>query len=285
MEERYNRILDRIREVPPLSQSALRLIDLMNDENHTLADVLSIVENDSLLTANVLKTVNSAAFGLVSEITSISRAVAYLGDKTVVGMAIGACASKIYDCELQGYSTERGQLWKYSLKTAIASRMLAEYSKGKVQRDLAYTAGILHDIGKSILSEFIGEYRDRVIEILNEQEKADFQIAEEEILGINHCKVGYELAKSWGLPTPLCQAILHYHHPERAPEEYRNLVYIVHLGSVLSMMTGSGTRLDSLQYPLATDYEEYIDLTEGQLEGLLVDVEDEFEKVSNSMQI
>jgi putative nucleotidyltransferase with HDIG domain len=264
----------------------MRLIDIMAEDDHTLQDVLQVVESDSVLTASVLKVVNSAAFGLMSEITSISRAVAYVGDKLVVGLAIGACAGDIYNDPLKGYSVEtRGSLWRHSLKTAIASREIASYSIKKTSREIAYTAGILHDIGKAILSDFLGGLKPVLLETLDNQMEVDYLKVERNSIGIDHCEVGFELAKHWNLPEPLKQIIRNHHHPVEADEKYRDLAYVVHLGDMIAMIAGTGTGIDTMQYQIDNQYDDFVDVTSMEIEKLILDVDEQFNKTSEALSL
>ena len=94
-------ILSKIKEVPMLSPSALRLMEVVGDTSHTVTDVVRIVECDTVLTAHVLKKINSVATGLVSPIETVDRAVAYLGDKMIVSLAIDCCAPQVFGSGLQ----------------------------------------------------------------------------------------------------------------------------------------------------------------------------------------
>jgi putative nucleotidyltransferase with HDIG domain len=249
-------IMDRISLIAPLSFTAQKLIEITSDDNHGASDILKIVESDSVLTGNILKVVNSAAFGLKAEILSLSRAISYLGDRLIVGIAIGTSAGELYERPLTGYNAESGELWKHSLKTAIASREVAMFSNGLIQPDVAYTCGILHDIGKSIISEFMGGLMPIITESLNQAESKSYLDIEISAIGTTHSEVGNALAQYWKLPPVLQDAIMNHHSPSRAKIENQGLIYIVHLGDLLAQMSGNGTGLDTMQYELDNGYEK-----------------------------
>lgn len=138
-----------VTSVPMLSPSASRLLQLSADPDHDLMDIISLVRTDANLTARVLKIVNSAAFGLVNHITSIDRAISYLGERIIVSIALGDCAGKLFDKELSGYEASAGSLWKHDLRAALASREVVLQSGVGISAELAFTAGLLHDIGKA----------------------------------------------------------------------------------------------------------------------------------------
>jgi len=276
-------IFRKVRQIPPLSHSASRLMRLMGDPEHNVGDVTRIVECDSALTVQVLRVVNSAALSLIEPTTSIVRAISYLGDKVVLGIALDFCASKMFNRPLKGYETERGALWDHSLRTAIASKEMARLTKGGISQDLAFTGGILHDMGKAILSEFLKDSARKILAEIDEGAVKDYLSAEWERLGTNHCIVGCEMARFWHLPDPLPEIIRHHHHPGETNGDYRALVYAVHLGDIIAMMGGTGTGTDVMKYHLDGKYTDYIDVSPDTLAAVMLQVEQEFKKTKSSL--
>jgi len=142
-------ILNRVKEIPPLSTSASQLMMLMGKPDRDLQETVKIVECDLGLTAKVLRVVNSSAFALMQPTTSIARAVSYLGEKMVLGIALDACTGSILRRPMKGYEGRSDALWEHNLMTAIAARRVAGFAKEEISSDIAFTAGILHDIGKA----------------------------------------------------------------------------------------------------------------------------------------
>lgn len=276
-------VLLAIRKAPMLSPSASRLLQITSAPDHEMADVIAVVKTDANLTARVLKIVNSAAFGLLYEITSIDRAVAYLGERMVVGIAIGDCASQLFQKPLEGYEGDKGSLWHHDLLTAIAAREVAKSCRSELNPDLAFTAGLLHDIGKALISDFLKGTPAALVKNIEEHLFNDYLEGERELLGIDHCEAGFELAQAWKLPLPLQAAIAHHHQPQQTPAEMRPLVYAVHLGDIIAMMAGQGTGSDSLRYHLDEHYAGHFDLSQDGLCAILLETNDEFVKLTNSM--
>lgn len=276
-------IVRKIRQIPPLSQSASQLMTLMGDPDHNVGQITRIVECDAGLTTHILKVVNSAAFSLMEPTTSIARAVSYLGDKMIVGIALDFCTSELYARPLEGYESKQGALWDHNMRTAIAAKEIAGLSAGTVNPDLAFTCGILHDIGKAIISEFLKDSAGEIVAGIDDGTVTDYLAAEQERLGTDHCIVGSTLAKSWHLPDPLPEVIRCHHQPAAAKESDRALVYAVHLGDIIAMMGGAGTGADSMQYPLDTGYTEYVDISPDALAHVMLSVEDEFKKTKAAL--
>ncbi len=269
-------VSDKIKEMPMLSVVASRLLELSGDEEHSLQDVAKIVENDAYLTTRILRVVNSAAFAPNSPITTVAKAILNIGEKMVMGIAVGSCSAKVFKDPLDGYEAAAGGLWDHSLRTAIAAREIANYSKREISASLAFTAGLLHDIGKSVISEFLVGNTEMLTDMCDEGKAGDFLDAERTLVGTDHSEVGQQLAVHWGIPQPLVESIRYHHRPEQASEENKHLVYSVHLSDLLAMMGGSGTGADSLAYKIDDNYESFIDIGKDQLAVLLLKVQEEF---------
>jgi len=271
-----------VKSVPMLSPSASQLLQITSQADHDLIDVINLVRNDANLTARLLKIVNSAAFGLVSTVTSIDRAISYLGERIIVGIAIGDCAGKLFEKELSGYESAGGDLWKHDLRAAIAAREVVTQSGVDISPELAFTAGLLHDIGKSLISDYLQGSVTDAIEMITTEEGLDYLDAEEKLVGFDHTRAGYELAKAWQLPDELAEVIRYHHEPAKAKEEYRALVYAVHLGDNIAMMGGFGTGSDSMRYKLDQQYTDYIKMGPKTLATIMLNVDIEFEKLESS---
>ncbi len=276
---RNEKIVDHVRSIPPLSQSAMRIMKIMRQAEYSLIDISHVVEFDAALTANVLKVVNSPSFGLGSPVNSVTRAVTFLGDKTVAGIALASCSPYVYDSPLNGYEAERGELWGHSLFAAIAAREISFAARKPLSAETAYTGALVHDIGKAVLTIFFeGRARELLLSI-DTNGTDDFATMERQVFGINHAEVGEALARHWNLPEELAHCIRYHHEPNNAPAQYRPLVFAVHLADMLSMLSGAGTGADSLQYSLDPSWEEYFNLSQEDVESIMLDTAMEYERL------
>jgi len=138
------KILKKIEDIPPLSNTTTQLLNKIGDSKHSLQDIVDIVDKDVTLTGLVLKTVNSAAYGLNKEVVSVEEAIKYLGDSVIAGLAMKSEKSGIYNRDMKGYLAESDVTWSHSLKTGIAARYLAKmFASDSVQESVAYTSGIV----------------------------------------------------------------------------------------------------------------------------------------------
>lgn len=260
-----------------------RLMAITQKEDHSVRDVVSIIEVDPSLTARVLRVANSAAYSRRKSITSLHRAIVHLGERMVIGIAIGACLSKMYNPPLDGYAAASGELWDHSLRTAIASRLLANHCYNEVSGDLAFTCGLIHDIGKSIISEYLVGHAEKAREWFETGRVSSFLEAEREIINTDHAEIGSIIASRWDLPEPLVEAIKHHHKPSEADVKYKNLVYVVHLGDIFAMLGGTGTGADTLAYELDEEYNQYISINKHDFSRLLLAVQEEFLEIQNNV--
>ncbi len=282
-EELVRLITQKVSEIPMLPSVVMRLLGLVSDESHSLQDVVRVVEADSALTARILRIANSAAFYRGTEVYSVARAIVLLGEKLVAGVAIGACASSIFQHPLDGYAGETGGLWDHSLRAGIASREIAVHTRDDLSADLAFTAGLLHDIGKAILSEYLRGGTEEMTRGCDEGGYSDFIAAEIDRSGTDHAAVGHAMAVHWELPEAICAAIRHHHRPEEADPDLRGLVYTVHLGDLLAMMGGTGTGADALAYRVDPNYETYVQVNQDDLFKLMLQVEEEFHSTKSAV--
>lgn len=271
-------IMAKVNSIPVLTTSVHRLLDVVGHPEHTIEDIRAIVDMDPILTASVLRVVNSASLALREPIVSVGRALSYLGDKMVIGIALGSSANRVYNDPLEGYDADRGDLWRHSLRVAIAARETSRLARQRVAPDLAYTAGLLHDIGKPVVSAFVREVKPELLGSIREQHDNNYLESEREATGSDHTEVGTLLAKHWALPEPLCEVVRYHHAPSESREEYRSLCFAVHLADIIAMMSGSGTGCDAMHYPIDPGYGACLDISNSVLEKLMFTVDLEFDK-------
>ena len=271
-------IISRIKSVPPLSHTAQQIIALLSDPGQSGSTLARIIETDAALTARVLSIVNTTAFSQTEPIRTIAGAMTAIGDRVMLGIALDYCTDGLMLKPLDGYKAEQGKLWEHNLLTAIAAKVVAMMSPMEVNPDEAFTGGILHDIGKSVLSEFLKEATPDMIMEIDRGVLPDYLAAEEEKLGTNHCIIGAAMARIWKLPAPFPEIIRHHHHPQAADQKYQQIIYTVHLGDIIAMMKGVGTGCDSMCYQLENGYKELLGIRKDQLPAIMLQVDEEFQR-------
>lgn len=276
-------VLEAIKKVPLLSPSVSQLLSISSDPDFSLPEFVKVVSHDAILTAKIIKIVNSAAYNLPVEVSTVDQAATMLGSRLIVGIALSSAGDGIMTDALTGYENHEEGVWRHDLYCAIAARMIGKKARVEFKPDLAFTGGLLHDIGKAVISKFLTGSSAEVLEGIEQGVTGDYLIGEKSIIGLDHTEVGYEVAKSWKLPSMLQNIIRYHHNPADAPEEFKVACYAVHLGDVLSMMAGHGTGSDTMQYRLDPGFNQYFDLDESDLCTLIFDCNEEYHEVEALM--
>jgi putative nucleotidyltransferase with HDIG domain len=214
---------------------------------------------------------NSAYYGYARRISSINEAIMVLGFGTVRNLVLAASVSNVMNKELQGYFLLKGELWKHSMSTALIAKTLARKINYQFA-DQAFTAGLLHDIGKVILNTYMTSMFEKVIQKV-QTENIPFMEAEQQILGFDHAEVGSRVAERWNLPKELVEAIAKHHSPVTA-EINPMLTSIVHVADATSMSMGIGLGGDGLLYPFDGYATQKLGVTEDMIEQIIAEIAD-----------
>jgi len=259
-----NRIISAVHSFPAISPAATRLLQVLNpDDDTTSAGQLEeIVRYDPGLTANVLKMANSAYFGLRGRVSSITQAVTLLGRRRLLQLVIASSVNSIMANRIHGYGLARGQLWRHSIAVAVASEILIAEHK-IADSDEAFTAALLHDIGKLILGEFV--HADlRAIDRATAAGDS-FVEAEREVLGVDHCQVAAWVLEEWSLPSILVETVRWHHEPDKA-KQASPVIDVVHVCDLLCLSLGLGIGHDGLQYTSSKAVVERLHITATDVE-------------------
>lgn len=232
------RAMDRLKPIP---QVALKILRLVGRDDYDINEISDEVRKDQVISAKTLQLSNSAMFSIRRRIETLDHALLLVGRDQLVKLVISASVRKLFEPDTHGYSLCKGGLYHHALGTAIVSEKLAQIT-GKVLPGLAYTAGLLHDIGKVVLDQYVSAayplfYRNVT------QEHQSFLDAEKSILGIDHTQAGYELAVKWGFPETLAAAIRNHHHPEKETT-HRALTHILSISDLLMEKFYSGLEFE-----------------------------------------
>ncbi len=272
----------RVRSIPPISDATFSIIKLIAKGDYETSELVRIIETDLTLSARCLHMVNSPFYGLRSQVSTIKRAVILLGGITVAHLALQTGLSRMFEVRLNGYGAGSHDLWRHSLRTAIAARQIARLTFSKLSEGLAYTAGLIHDIGKVVISEFLEDESVQERIRVGDMDPDDFLESERRFFGVDHAEVGANIAESWNLPETLLEAIVHHHRPSLASLESQELCLAVHLGDVFSMLAGAGTGLDTMSYALDPMVDRFIkrdaDWELKSFPKLLMDIDAEFQE-------
>lgn len=240
-------VLDQIENLPPMPQVAVQLLEATQDPDVDLGVVAGWIERDAAMTANLLHVCNAPYYGLRREVSSVRQATSLLGLKKVVQIALSVLAAGYLSPSQEGYRLDAGELWKSSITAAMAAEMLA-VAVSYESVSTAYTAGLLQDVGKIVLAQFVASELEEIRKLVEEQ-GVDWEEAEHRIVGIPHAEVGAILLERWGFPPALVESVRTHHHPSTATLD-PTLACISHVADALTMSVGVGLGADGLAYNL-----------------------------------
>jgi putative nucleotidyltransferase with HDIG domain len=259
--------LQQIRTLPPAPRVLVELLPLLRANDTDAGKIAELVSYDPAMTTKLLCRCNSAALGLAEPVETVEDAITHLGFNEVYRLVAMLVSQSTLGTAQKGYGMLAGDLWRHSAVTAFASRFVAQ-SYG-VEENTAFTAGLLHDIGKILLNwALVGAYPgiDKKIRDLG----YSFSAAEKEVLGLDHAELGGRILSHWCFPENLVRAVWHHHDPLRARPCERLAAY-VHLGDLIAHSLGIGDGANSHAVTPCPETLNMLEITPKDLENLILD--------------
>jgi putative nucleotidyltransferase with HDIG domain len=233
-----------IARLKPIPQVALKILRLVDQNQYDIEAIASEIRNDQVITAKMLRLANSAMFGAKRVISSLDHAVVYLGRDLLVRMILSAAVQAYFEQSAMGYALCKGGIYHHAIGCALTAEALARRTQCE-DPARAYTAGLLHDIGKVVLDQYVADlYPLFYREVMEKQE--DILSIENRLLGMNHTQAGSILAQRWSFPPALAAAVREHHHPQEN-SEHGPLCTIVYLSDLLMSRFHSGLELEKLE--------------------------------------
>lgn len=202
--------IDQIEIIPSLPSIYNEMLQILNDEDSSIHDVGRLIAKDIAMTAKILQLVNSAFFGLCRRIRTAEEAAVYIGVDTLKSLVLSyqAFAALSVESIPQAYIDE---LWKHSVTTASFAKSIAQCeTKDKIEINTAFTAGMLHDIGRLLLMDNMPEKYCDLLKCLQKDDIPELRL-EQLIFGATHPEIGAYLLRKWGLPNAIVEPILLHH--------------------------------------------------------------------------
>lgn len=199
--------LSRIHHLPSLPTVVLELLASVDQEDINLDDLAQKISQDQAITARTLRLANSSFYGMERQVTSIQEAIAILGFQTVRRMVTTAALLDAFESTTEN-RFNFNRFWQHAIATAVCARELAPHLE--VNPDHAYTAGLLHDIGRLVLAtQFQTEYTATLA--YQAAQDCPLLVAEQAVLGIDHAQVGEALTQHWKFPLTMTRAVADHH--------------------------------------------------------------------------
>ena len=274
--QNLKRIMQEVEAFPGMPATAAKLLPLLDNPDSTPSEVENIVKYDPGLTANILKLTNSAYFGIPTKVSSIKQAVILLGWKRLMQVVTTICMSPLMKKAVPGYDLRSGELWRHSIAVSVAAELLVKALKIP-DADEVFTAGLLHDVGKLILGNFVKKDLSQIQAMVTKG--ISFDVAESMVLGTNHAEVGGQILHKWSFPAELVNAVQWHHDPESC-ENTCILSDIVHVANTVGLMTDFGKAEEGIDIEPFGPVVERLGLKANHLEAIAQQTSEEIKKLS-----
>jgi HD-like signal output (HDOD) protein len=278
-EQRAIRIQNYIDRMPSLSTTVTKVLQICNQPQTSAKDLNQVISLDPVLTGRVLKLINSAYYSLPNKITSLTRAIIMLGLNTVKNLALSTAVVGALGKEDSFQSMSMDQFWTHSICVGVTAKALAAQKGIAIQmREECFVAGMLHDLGKIVLSGCFPEQFVLACNMVREGQDSLARV-ENEIFGFDHSGVGRMIAEKWQFNDVMIDTLGYHHDPGLAADTHRELVAIVSMANMYANIYDFGAAGDPYQdYGLVTGTLEMLGLRWEDLALLQDTVEDEIEK-------
>jgi putative nucleotidyltransferase with HDIG domain len=263
-------LIEAAKQLPCAPWLLPKLIELLEDRDAAAEQIESLIKLDSGLATATLRLANSAYFGKAAPCETFNDAIVRLGFREIYRLASTEMAGRWLGHSVQGYGWEPGDLYRHSLTVAVAADLLAQQTGG-ADPEVAYTAGLIHDVGKLALAFVCGECFEDV-RAYQAEERCAWRAAEHHVFGYDHTDVAGELLQTWNFPPSLVQVVRFYPRPSLADEEHRALVTHIHAAKHLALCIGTGVGEDGFHTEIDEAAMRSQGITPASLEALLPDV-------------
>ncbi len=199
--EQLSRLMSKVQDLAVLPHVVFKVLEISTSNDSPAQEMEKAIIVDPGFSGKVLTLANSAHYALPRKVSSIKDAVMFLGFRAIRSMAMTVGVFEIFVGKTDKESLRRRQWWRHSVDAAVCSRWLAKRT-GKLSPDDAYTTGLLHSIGKSLLDKY-GDQDYSLVEQKMEQNALSDIVAETEVFGCHHVEVAISAAQRWNFPDEL----------------------------------------------------------------------------------
>ncbi|RPJ72834.1 MAG: HDOD domain-containing protein [Desulfobacteraceae bacterium] len=271
-----SRVIARVEDLPTLPRTVLRITELVNDPKASAKDLAIIITEDQVLTARLLKLVNSSFYGFPQPVATVTAAIVLVGFDAIRNLLLTSSVLDFFPVRRGKVRREQESLWDHSLGCAIGAKAIGAFLRQEKLEEL-FVAGLLHDIGKIVEMMFLPAEFGRVMEKVRENGLL-ISAAEEEVLGVTHAEIGRQLAERWKLPPKLAEVIT-WHHRPAAAGPFSQEAAIVHLADILTRSLDLGFGGDRKIPPLDQGAWELLRLKPAAFNAIMSDMLTEFDDI------
>lgn len=270
-------IIRRIDDLPTLPRTVFRITEMINNPRSSARDLAQVITDDQVLTARLLRLVNSSFYGFPQRITTITRAIVVIGFDAIRHLLLTTSVFDIFSGHRSDLQQAREHLWDHSLGSAVAAKVIGKYIRHEKIEEL-FVCALLHDIGKIVSMVYAHDDYEAVTKLATEKDILLFE-AESTLLTYTHADIGRLLAERWNLPKMVAEVIYHHHTPDEAGE-YAKEAGIVHLADIFCRALQLGSGGDNRMPALNISAWELLGLSKKDIGAMLPEVETAFNDIS-----
>jgi Predicted signal transduction protein len=272
-------IVRDLKHLPSAPKVLPRLKQLLTDANSSMSQIVSLIRLDPGIAARVLQVSNSAYYSAGVRCFTVEEAVNRVGYEQVYQLVSYAVASQVLVRPLEVYGIEADDLWTLSVSCALASEILAERS-GQ-DRDVAYTTGLLHLLGKVAIDDWALRNRPG-LELADEGFPREAIERERAVLGFTQAETGAALLRSWAFPPSMCEPVRWQYAPRSCASQTRMACLLYCAKWIRSVVCAPNEERPPVPAEAAL---QMVPLRASDLEGLVSRVEVRLREVSSLLEV
>lgn len=285
VDTKVTQVISNIRNLPTPPIVFHQIQKVLNDPKVSAGQIASILSEDPAMSVKVLKLTNSAFYGLPREVDSVKQAVVIVGLAAVKNLVLAASVLDMFKGKDSDQESQE-KFWRHSLAVGFSGRLLARHSRvrGMIDPDSVFSGGLLHDIGKVVMSCFLKkEYAEFIEERQKDTVTPTFEV-EERVLGYNHADIGGVLAEQWKLPSRLKQAVAFHHRPQLSTSD-DPIAYVVHVANYIAKKTFYDNDDKYLVGTMEPSVVDYMQITDEDIESYSEKLREEYVKAETFMKM
>ncbi|MGB8167595.1 MAG: HDOD domain-containing protein [Chthoniobacteraceae bacterium] len=245
------RLIARTEHISVSPPVAFQIFSLVRNGVFPSDALIDLVRLDPDLTAQLLRLCNSAELR-GNGVSSLKEAALRLGNGVIAAKAMSLAVGRLVAVPLTAYCPDPNALWRHSVQTALAARYLAPHCEGGLNPETAFTAGLLHDLGKLVINAGAPDELNQIV-AMRKEKHLPYADAELEVLGADHAEIGGLILERWNLPAQIVDGVRYHHAPDFDRSGMANLIHVAEACSKVTEDPESWGEFNRVVHPFVLD--------------------------------